>query len=167
MGWRLSAGGEPGPVGEHDPTAPVFLAVSRARRRYTSLVATNSLRSNVLIVEDDPEIREALAEFLGLEGYSVIEAGNGLEGLDRLAQGTLPCIILLDMMMPEMSGAEFLTRVQADPVLRDCTVLVMTASFLELPPGAMGMIRKPFELPDLLELVNRHCSQVRGADRSA
>lgn len=47
---------------------------------------------------------------------------------------------------------------KAEPVLRDCTVLVMTASFVELPAGAVGIIRKPFELPDLLDLVNRHCS---------
>ena len=161
-GWRSSAGGEP-----RAPTGFVFSAVACERCCYNLLVVTDSRRSNVLIVEDDPEIREALAEFLDLEGYSVIEASNGLEALNLLAQLTLPCIILLDMMMPVMSGEEFLTRVKAEPVLRACAVLVMTASFMDLPSGAVGIIRKPFELPVLLELVNRHCSEVREAARSA
>jgi CheY-like chemotaxis protein len=114
-------------------------------------------RSSLLIVEDDPDIRESVAEILGIEGYSVAVANNGLEGLNLLAQIPQPCIILLDMMMPVMTGPEFLARLKADPVLRDCTVLIMTAGHAQPPPGAAGLIRKPFELPDLLAFVNRHC----------
>jgi len=114
-------------------------------------------RKNLLLVEDDPDIRAAVAEVLTLEGYSVTEAGHGLEGLERLARLELPCLILLDMMMPVMDGREFLARVQADPVLRGCTVLIVTASFVELPPGAVGVLRKPYELSELLELLVQHC----------
>jgi len=120
-------------------------------------VPDNPQRKNVLIVEDDPDIRAAVAEILTMEGYSVTEASNGLVGLNRLAQMQRPCIILLDMMMPVMDGQEFLTRLQADPELRGCTVLIVTASFVQLPPGAAGVLRKPYELSELLDLLERHC----------
>ena len=113
---------------------------------------------NILIVEDDHDIRESVAELLTMEGYPVIEARDGLEGLDRLRQMELPCIILLDMMMPVMDGPEFLTRVLADPVLCGCTVLVLTASHMQPPPGAAGILRKPFDFQALLEFVSRHCA---------
>jgi CheY-like chemotaxis protein len=113
---------------------------------------------NILIVEDDPDIREGVAELLVLDGYEVAMAANGLEGLHLLAQLGVPCLILLDMMMPVMDGPEFLARVKADPVLHACTVMIMTASHVQLPPGAAGLLRKPFELPELLAAVRQYCT---------
>ncbi|RYZ94316.1 MAG: response regulator, partial [Proteobacteria bacterium] len=56
----------------------------------------------MLVIEDDENIRDALAEILEYEGYVVKLAGNGREGLDRLAEGKAPDLILLDLMMPVM-----------------------------------------------------------------
>ncbi|CAM4079843.1 response regulator [Corallococcus exiguus] len=114
--------------------------------------------SNILLVEDDPDIRESVAEILTIEGFSVAVAGNGQEGLDILSRIGPPCLVLLDLMMPVMSGLEFLSRVKADPLLRDCTVVLMTASHVQLPPGAAEFIRKPFDFSELVALANRHCS---------
>lgn len=113
---------------------------------------------NILIVEDDPDIQESLADALSSEGYSVTQAKNGREGLDLLRHLGLPCLILLDMMMPVMDGQEFLQHMRADPVTSESTVLVITANRVTLPPGAAELLRKPFTLTDLLAAVRRHCA---------
>ncbi len=111
----------------------------------------------ILIVEDDPDIREAVAEILESEGFNVATAANGQEGLERLAELGQPCLILLDMMMPVLDGPGFLSRLEADPVRRTLPVVVVTASHVQLPPGAARLLRKPFELSDLLALIDDLC----------
>ena len=152
----LGVKGELGPLKgvPHSAPIPACAAHGRALR----LLVASNVRTNVLIVEDDLDIQESVAEILGIEGYSVTVANNGQEGLSLLARISMPCIILLDMMMPVMNGPEFLAHVKADPVLRACTVLIMTAGHAQPPAGAVGLIRKPFELPALLAFVKRHCS---------
>jgi CheY-like chemotaxis protein len=109
------------------------------------------------MVEDDPDIRGAVAELLQEEGFEVVAASNGHEGLARLAQMTRPCLILLDMNMPVMDGPEFMARIRDDPELRACTVLIVTATKTALPLGADGYLRKPFDIGDLLSIVERYC----------
>jgi CheY-like chemotaxis protein len=81
----------------------------------------------VLIVEDDPDVREVLAEVLGAYGYHVLTAADGQEGLDLL-QGT-PEIgaMVLDLMMPRVSGYELLEARSRDPKLGAVPVIVLTA----------------------------------------
>lgn len=114
-------------------------------------------RRALLLVEDDPDIRDALAELLQEEGFAVATASNGREGLDRLAEVERPCLILLDIDMPVMDGREFMAQVRADPELRDCTVLIVTATRGASPLGADGLLKKPFDIEELLGAVERYC----------
>jgi CheY-like chemotaxis protein len=123
-------------------------------------------RCTVLVVEDDRDIRESLEDVLTAEGYRVITAENGRQGLERLRDQTDPCIILLDLMMPVMSGGEFLAELRANDVLATIPVVVVSAwpdeaAFVRAQ--AQGYVKKPVSLDVLLELVARYCSKERDA----
>jgi CheY-like chemotaxis protein len=91
----------------------------------------------LLVVDDDPAIRETLADLLQDEGYVVMTAINGKEALTRLRAGSArPCVILLDLMMPVMSGAEFYAEMRSDPALADIPVVVISAEPLRLTQRA-------------------------------
>jgi len=117
--------------------------------------------ATVLVVDDDPDLRELLAEALREEGYTVASASNGREALDLLERGLVPSVILLDLMMPVMNGFEFRAKQQATPALASIPVVVISAhSGSARPTGfaeAAGYLRKPFELDVMLETVSRHC----------
>lgn len=116
-------------------------------------------RNAILIVEDDVDTRETLRFLLEAEGFTVIEAGHGKAALECLARGPRPCLILLDLMMPVMSGFEFLRELRSNPA-HDVTPVVVASAWgseAETVEGAQGFVRKPFDLPDLFELVRRHC----------
>src|SRR5262245_16483221 len=84
----------------------------------------------VLIVEDDADLRDMMAQLLALEGFQTMAVSNGREALDylrNLHNGDAPDLILLDLMMPEMDGWEFRRHQQADPKLADVPVVVLTA----------------------------------------
>ncbi|CAN5358413.1 hypothetical protein BH11ARM2_BH11ARM2_13010 [soil metagenome] len=83
-------------------------------------------RCCVLLVEDDQVTREMLAAMLDRHGWEVIEAGNGLEGLDRLDESH-PDLILLDLMMPEMDGFQFVTAMKEKPASERIPIVVLTA----------------------------------------
>src|SRR5687768_5264616 len=85
----------------------------------------------ILIVDDAPEIRELLVEAVRSEGYLVDQAGNGAEALAYLAQRDCNCgLVIIDVMMPLMSGIEFRRRQRAEPSLAHSPVLFITASEL-------------------------------------
>lgn len=114
---------------------------------------------NILVVEDDAGIRESIAECLLTEGYAVTPVANGVEGLEWLRRENHPDLIVLDLVMPLMNGAQFLAAVRDDPALREVPVVLMTAAMptRDLPiPAANGYLEKPFQLEDLLEAVARH-----------
>jgi len=111
----------------------------------------------ILIVEDDDDIREALAQILQLEGYVVREACNGQEALDISALHPTPSLILLDLMMPVMDGWQFRAEQMKDPILSKVPVVVISAdasvhekvaSF-----GAASVLPKPISLDRLLRAV--------------
>ena len=117
-------------------------------------------RRTILVGEDDPGILESLVECLATEGFDVLPARNGADGLARL-RARRPNLVVLDLVMPVMNGAEFLDAVSHDAALRDVPVLLMTAALpaegAELP-RASGYLPKPFELGELLDAVERHCA---------
>src|SRR2546423_10696788 len=94
----------------------------------------------LLVVDDDPGIRESLAELLHDEGYVVLTAINGQDALARLrTSGDRPCVILLDLMMPVMSGSEFYTEMRNDPALADIPVVIISADGGgRIKPQSMG-----------------------------
>ena len=115
-------------------------------------------RHVILIVEDDRDIREGLASVLSEEGFPVVTAANGLEAIDRL-RTIAASLILLDLMMPVMSGWEFREAQRRDPALSRIPVVVITGDNdakrkAELL-GAAGYVSKPFDLDDVLTCVKR------------
>jgi len=114
-------------------------------------------RAPVLIVEDDPDLRLALSRLLGDEGYEVVTAAEGQEALDRLRAPRRPCLVLLDLMMPNIDGFEFRVRQLEDPELAAIPVIVLSGGGnLEekaAPLGAAASLTKPLDFDELLECV--------------
>ena len=111
---------------------------------------------SVLIVDDEPCLRESLQEFLEDEGYAVATATNGAEALDLLERGELPCIMILDLIMPLVTGNQVYERMQNDPRLSKVPILVSTSDPSRAPQGAYVM-KKPIDLDRLLGAVRDHC----------
>jgi len=113
----------------------------------------------VLIVEDDEDLREMMAQLLTLEGFQTAAVANGREALDYLHQATRPDVILLDLMMPIMDGWEFRRRQQADPVLAPVPVIVLSAldQARAANLNATAFLKKPLDFDRLLTLVRSHC----------
>ena len=118
-----------------------------------------SERPLVLVVEDDPEVRQMLEMLLRLEMYDVAMAANGLQALELMRQ-RLPCAILLDLMMPVMDGWEFRRRQLEEPALAAVPVVCITAVPNPLEVGARLGLRclpKPLDSSQLLFEVQERC----------
>lgn len=112
--------------------------------------------SRIFVTEDDPDVRASIAEILREEGFDVDEFGNAQETLRALRGGERPCVVLMDLLMPEMNGQQFLDELRADPRLAGIDVVMVTGA-KATPPG-VDVLHKPFELADLVSTVKRHCS---------
>ncbi|HOJ87509.1 MAG TPA: response regulator [Pseudothermotoga sp.] len=114
----------------------------------------------VLVVDDSEVLRKIVSFNLVREGYSVDEARDGKEALEKLQQAK-PDLIILDIMMPYVDGFEVLRRIRKDPNLADIPVIMLTAKGGEDDPktalelGANGFLTKPFSPLKLLEEVRR------------
>jgi CheY-like chemotaxis protein len=125
----------------------------------------SKLRRRVLLCEDDDGIRELLLDALQGEGYAVDVARNGREAVAHLQRGNDRYLVLLDLLMPEISGHEILERMNIDPQLRGehVVVVVSATGFAQHQMGQgvienhfiRGFVKKPFELDDLLAMVHR------------
>jgi CheY-like chemotaxis protein len=113
----------------------------------------------VLIVEDDVELRDMMAQLLTLEGFVATAVANGHEALEYLRKGDRPDIILLDLMMPVMDGWEFRRKQQSDPTLATVPVVVLSAldHRRAAEVDAVAFLKKPLDFDRLLELVRRYC----------
>ena len=117
----------------------------------------------VLVVDDDPDIRETLRFVLEDAGYPVYSAENGQEALAVLGGSEpLPGLILLDLMMPIMSGDEMLKALKSVHALAGIPVTIVTASGAPMPPLATGLLKKPVDLDVLLRIVERNCGAAEG-----
>lgn len=122
---------------------------------------SKSRRADVLVIEDDTDIRGVFREFLALEGYRVRVAADGQEALALLAQA-LPTVILTDLNMPNMDGWEFLTALRADPVRKHIPVVIMTAE--ENFPTGYPVLKKPFRMDAVLRFLEASCSTMSAED---
>ena len=113
----------------------------------------------VLIVEDDPDLREMMAQLLVLEGFNARTVANGREALDYLREEKPPELILLDLMMPVMDGWEFRREQQRSPKLAEVPVIVLSALDQTRVGdiGAVAFLKKPLDFDRLLDLVRRYC----------
>ncbi len=114
----------------------------------------------VLVVDDDPDIRETLSEILAGSGYEAVCAGDGAEALAALrAPGPRPGVVLLDLMMPVMSGWQFREEQLRDAAIADVPVVVITAQARVdsggSPLDAAATVHKPFRIDDLLATIER------------
>jgi two-component system, chemotaxis family, chemotaxis protein CheY len=114
--------------------------------------------SAILVVDDDPELRETLGELLCEEGYETRLAENGKRALDLLRHGARPSLILLDLMMPEMNGWQFREEQLKDADLRDIPVVVMTASrgLAKEALPVQEILFKPVGLGEIIDAVERN-----------
>lgn len=112
---------------------------------------------SLLIVEDDPAIREALQSVLESEGHTVHAAANGQDALILLRRIPRPQLILLDLMMPVMSGWDLLGKLRADPELSGIPVVVVSAAPPKGELAASRVLKKPIEVNTLLRVVEELC----------
>ena len=119
---------------------------------------------HILIVEDEPMIRDTLRSLLEMEGFVVYTAINGLDGLRLLHEVPHPCLILLDLMMPVMNGQEFLAAKKLDDAIASIPVCVVSgAADAGNVSGVSGFVRKPFEMGALLKFIRCYCQSKLGA----
>jgi len=122
------------------------------------------LMKTILVVEDDAALRGALREALRQRGYKVAVAENGQSALSRLQEGLRPCLILLDLMMPEVDGWDFLAQQRIDSSLAGIPVIVLssylTGSERDSVLPAVGFLKKPIDPEVLLVEIERHCGAI-------
>ena len=126
---------------------------------------------SILLVEDDFDVREALVETLRDRGYLVESASDGEQALQFLRTGARPGVILLDLMMPRMSGSEFRMAQLLDPTLSGLPVVLLSADGrMEEKAVALkvqGAIRKPIDLDELFSVIERVRVGGPAADRAS
>jgi CheY-like chemotaxis protein len=115
----------------------------------------------VLVVDDDRDIRDSLVEMLEDQGYLALAAANGFEALEVMrTSAELPCVILLDLMMPMMDGWEFREAQLKNPAWTEIPVIVISA-YTDVGTQAHALaaehLSKPLGVRPLLEAVRRHC----------
>lgn len=113
---------------------------------------------DILVVEDETALQEALQALLELEGYAVRRARDGVEALEQV-QAARPRLIVLDMMMPRMNGYDFLAELERRNQRRGISILVLTAGKKALEDvaqlGIEAGIAKPFDVAVLLDEISR------------
>src|SRR5262245_16350788 len=118
--------------------------------------------SVVLVIDDDDDLREVLCDFLLARGFQVVGEADAGAALARLRAGLVPCVILLDLMMPGMTGWEFRAEQRRDVALARVPVVVLTARTVpslggQPPLGDTEVIHKPFSSEQLVTAVRRYC----------
>lgn len=121
-------------------------------------------RETILVVDDDPDTREALADLLEALGFEVMTAGHGLDALRQLRTHQPPCMMLVDLMMPTMNGWVFTIELQRDPALAGIPVVLLSgihdaqsaASYLQ----AEGHLEKPIDADRLFRVLRQYCTSI-------
>jgi len=122
------------------------------------MTVANVGQKTVLVIEDDPWTRTITTALLAGEGFAVVEAKNGEEGLN-LARAHSPSAILLDLALPTKSGLDVLRELKGDQPTRDIPVIIVSAYGTLMNEtdahNAAGVIQKPFDYDDLVGQVER------------
>ncbi len=117
-------------------------------------------RKKILIVDDEPGLIDIVRVNLEWEGYRVLEAASGPEGLERAIEEQ-PDLVILDLMMPQMSGWDVLEEMQANPQTAGLPVIMLTVVADDesmahgLEKGVVAYVTKPFVPADLIKVVKR------------
>jgi CheY-like chemotaxis protein len=108
--------------------------------------------STVLVIDDEPDLRFLIRRILERAGHDVMEAGHGAAGMEAVKRSP-PDLVVTDMMMPVMNGAEFIALLRSDPATAGIPILVVSAN-LQRPADADAVLSKPFEPNALTEAAN-------------
>jgi CheY-like chemotaxis protein len=121
-----------------------------------------SVRQTILVVEDDENLRRLFRTALALSGYDVVEAGDGLEALQRIDHSP-PDLVILDLLLPGLSGIAVQQEIAAQAVTRQIPVVVITGSTLEPAPDVdvACFLRKPISPDELVDTVRRCLAAAR------
>lgn len=135
------------------------------------------LSGPILVVEDDPDIREALLNYLALNGYETVQATNGREAVEQLQRTPRPSLILLDMAMPVMGGHRVLTFRKETYGYQAIPVIIISAGMAAMNPrdralyasnyNVAAFLKKPTEPEQLLELIELHAQRLEGGSLGA
>jgi len=122
------------------------------------LKENDSKQKNILIIEDNKEIQDAIKMALEIDGFKVFTANNGKEGIDILGKIPTPSLILLDLLMPVMNGWEFMEELNKDIMHSTIPVVIVSAlADKQTIPNASEYIQKPIDLDKLLKIAEKHC----------
>jgi CheY-like chemotaxis protein len=115
----------------------------------------------VFLIEDDILIGELVREYLKESGFEIEVEANGARALERLQQGFCPALILLDSQMPAMSGADFMAELKKTPLTACDTPVFLFSAERDVSEkakilGCAGSLKKPVDLKDLREIVERY-----------
>ncbi len=121
------------------------------------------MNKQILLVDDEPDLRQCLADFLEDEGFTVTQVENGKVALDLLNSGATPKLILLDYMMPVMDGKTFCTEIQKIENLNGkFPIVLLTAARIEQElvenMKLSEQLSKPINIPVFLKVVQKYCS---------
>jgi CheY-like chemotaxis protein len=108
-------------------------------------------------VDDDPDVRACLLEFLSHRGIEAMGALDGRDALDQVRAGPPPCLILLDLDMPRLTGPELVAALRADACCADIPLVSMTAGEEPADLPTRAHVEKPFPLAKLLEVLFQEC----------
>lgn len=123
----------------------------------------------ILIVNDDPDLGEVLADVLEHHGYAVATCLDGVEGLDRLRDGLRPVVILLDLEMPRMDGYEFRAAQLADPELATIPVILLSDQVVidRARLGLVEIVPRPLSIEQLLAAIGKHDRRLARMEQEA
>ena len=164
-GTKVQVGCSVGAVIAQSNDDPVDVTVEADKAMYAAKRDGGGLRfargsampdQTILVVDDDDDIRVAVEEVLIDEGYHVVPAKDGQEALEYLRAGNPCSLLLLDLMMPRMDGAQFMRLREHDHALKRIPVALLTASTSVNCPSPEAIVRKPVELSKLVALVAMH-----------
>jgi CheY-like chemotaxis protein len=130
------------------------------RSYYFARMRLGHMTRSILLVDDDPEIRNSLRELLTDEGFVVHTANEGQHALQLLEKIALPGLILLDYKMPVMDGRQFLTAMRRNPTLKDIPVVILSAQTREWSGARLevnDVLTKPVDIELLLSTVRAIC----------
>lgn len=118
------------------------------------MTSTFARRAPLLVVEDDRDLREVIADSLRIEGYDVVEAEDGADALVRLRGGVCPALVLLDLIMPHMDGRQLLSEMRRDSALAGIPVVLVTGTPpQDLRGEVFATLKKPVGVDDLLRCI--------------
>jgi CheY-like chemotaxis protein len=117
------------------------------------------MNHTVLVVEDESDLREIMRDSLELNGYSVVTAENGQDALCKIPDIEHLCLIILDLLMPVMSGWDFIEIIRKDGQMAAVPVVVHSSAPGRAPAGANRVLQKPLVFEHLLSVVREYCAR--------